>query len=88
MVEITLSHDQQESLGDDIYKLVTDSINQARKDASIDSKDFFRKKEACKYLNVSNNTFDHFIESGLPYHVVRGITIYSKKELSQFVLEH
>lgn len=88
MVEITLSQDQQESLGDDIYKLVTDSINKARKDASLDSKDFFRKKDACKYLNVSNNTFSHFVEIGLPYHVVRGITIYSKKEISQFILEH
>ncbi|WP_338214562.1 hypothetical protein [Companilactobacillus muriivasis] len=87
-MEITLSQEQRTSLGDDIYKLVINSIDKARKDASIDSKDFFRKKEACKYLNVSNNTFDHFIESGLPYHVVRGITIYSKKELSQFVLEH
>ena len=86
-MEITLSHDQQVSLGDDIYKLVTDSISKARKDASLNSKDFFRKKEACMYLGVSNNTLDNFLAIGMPYHVVRGITLYSKDEIKQFVLE-
>ena len=79
-MEITLSHDQQVSLGDDIYKLVTDSISKARKDASLNSKDFFRKKEACMYLGVSNNTLDNFLAIGMPYHVVRGITLYSKDD--------
>lgn len=86
-MEITLSQEQRTSLGDDIYKLVTNSIDKARKDASIDSKDFFRKKEACKYLGVSNNTFDKFLAIGMPYHVVRGITLYSQDEIKQFVLE-
>lgn len=86
-MEITLSHDQQASLGDDIYKLVTDSISKARKDASLNSKDFFRKKEACMYLGVSNNTLDKFLTLGMPCHVVRGITLYSKDEMKQFVLE-
>jgi hypothetical protein len=87
-MEIMLSEDQKTSLGDDIYKLVTSSVEKARKDASLNNKDFFRKKEACKYLGVSNNTFDHFIEDGLNYHVVRGITLYSKQEIKQYVLEH
>lgn len=86
-MEITLSQEQRTSLGDDIYKLVTNSIDKARKDASIDSKDFFRKKEACMYLGVSNNTLDKFLTMGMPCHVVRGITLYSKDELKQFVLE-
>ncbi|GEO65050.1 helix-turn-helix domain-containing protein [Companilactobacillus nantensis] len=87
-MEITLSKDQKASLGEDIYKVVINSVDKARKDASLDSKDFFRKKEACKYLGVSNNTFDHFIEDGLTYHIVRGITLYSKEEIKQYILEH
>ena len=82
--EVIFSDKQKEELGLQVYSVVSDAIEKARSDAGMD-KMFFNKKETCAYLGIANNTFDKYFRDLKP-HDVNGFSIYSKKEIDEFVL--
>lgn len=87
-MEILLSQEQQTSLEQGIYKLVTETVNKAREDSSINSKQYMRKKELCTYLSVSYNTLNKLIYEGLPQINVRGLVRFNKSQVDQWMIEH
>ncbi|QCX25758.1 helix-turn-helix domain-containing protein [Companilactobacillus futsaii] len=86
-VEVLLSDEQKTSLQQDIFKMVNDSLEQAKKGTGINSKEWLKKYEACNYLGVANNTFDQFIKRGLPSHTINNKTFYNRKEIDDFILK-
>ena len=81
--EVMLSEKQSKELGSQIYSVVSEAIQKARSDAGMD-KMFLNKRETCKYLGVSNNTFDKYFKD-LKGHDINGLLVYSKKEIDEFV---
>lgn len=84
---VLLSDEQKASLQQDIFKMVNDSLEQVQKGTGLNNKRWFKKYEACKYLNVANNTFDQFIKRGLPSHTIGNRTLYNRKEIDDFILK-
>lgn len=71
-VQIILSKKQMEQIGNSVYTLMLNNINQVRKDAALDKR-YLTKKETCLYLHISNNTLDKWIEQGLPKIAIEGV---------------
>lgn len=82
--EVMFSNEQKDELGSQVYTVVSDAIKKARADSGMD-KMFLNKKEACKYLGISNTTFDKYFKRELPFHSINGFIVYSKKEIDEFV---
>ncbi|MFC6347876.1 helix-turn-helix transcriptional regulator [Vagococcus carniphilus] len=49
---------------------------------------YMNKTETCKYVNVSNNTLNKWIQNGFPEIVCGGITRYSKDEIDLWMKQH
>lgn len=80
-ISVVLDENYSKELRKQIYQLVTDEIERARKDAGLD-KQYLKRNEALKFCNVSGNTFDHW---NIPVHRIDGITLYSKKDICEFI---
>lgn len=80
-ISVVLDESYSNELRKQIYQLVTDEIERARKDAGLD-KQYLRRKEAIKFAGVSGTTFDHWL---IPCHQIEGITLYSKKDIQEFI---
>ncbi len=87
-MEITLTEQQEHELMKSVYGVVGKAVDDFKKDNGLIAKPYMKKYEAVKYLNVSNNTFDKFILEGLPKHTIKGITLYYKPELDEFILQN
>lgn len=88
MVEVILSEEQRQELITQIHKLINDEILRFKDNSNLSNKIWLKKKEACLYLNVSNNTFDKLKYAGLPSATVSGITLYNRLEIDKFYLQH
>lgn len=88
MVEIILNKKQQEELSIQIRDLINSEVSKIKDISNVNNQEWFRKKEAIAYLHVSNNTFDNIRLSDLPSHTVAGITLYNRKEIDEFYLNH
>jgi len=84
---VLLSDEQKTALQADIFQMVNTSLEQARKGVGLNNKEWLKKYEACKYLNVANNTLDQFIKRGLPSHTIGNRTLYNRKEIDDFILK-
>lgn len=51
---------------------------------TTDNSNYLNKKEVCQYLNISNNTLDKWMMSGLPYHKVCGTIRFSRLEIDKW----
>ncbi|MGR3741445.1 hypothetical protein [Companilactobacillus sp. DQM5] len=88
MVEIILNENQKQEIALQIRDLINNEISRIKDTSNINNQEWFRKKEAIKYLRVSNVTFDKFRLAELPSHEVAGITLYNRHELDEFYLNH
>lgn len=87
-IAVLLSEEQSKALQAYVYQLVTKSVADARRDAGMD-KPFLNKKEAAAYIPVSETTLNKWIHNyGLPVHIIEGVSLVSKKELIEFVLNN
>lgn len=80
-ISVVLDENYSKELRKQIYQLVTDEIERARKDASLDKK-YLRRKEAIIFAGVSGSTFDSW---RIPVHKIDGITLYGKKDIETFI---
>jgi len=83
-ISVVLDENYSKELRKQIYQLVTDEIERARKDASLDKK-YLKRKDAIKFAGVSGSTYDHW---GIPVHQIDGITLYKKKDIESFIEMH
>ncbi|MCB5953982.1 DNA-binding protein [Enterococcus sp. CWB-B31] len=85
-INVLLSEEQAEDFRKEIYSLVLESAEKARRDASLD-KDFLNQFEAASYLGVSQNTLkDYSNRFGLPVTVMGSRKFYSKTAIREFML--
>ena len=64
-VFVNLSADQEEALRQQIKELLISEIDNFSQ-LTYNSPCYMNKKQTCAYLNISNNTLDHWIQQGLP----------------------
>lgn len=86
MVEVVLNEQQKNDLANEVHSLLSNEIDQVRKEAGINSKDWFSKKEAYNYLGVSFQKFNQFILEGLPSHSVAGMVRFNRQEITEWFL--
>ncbi len=82
-----LSDEQLTSFRQSLYLAMVEEIGKARKDAGLEKR-YMNKKEACEYLHVANNTFDKWLELGMPKIVVSGSVRYDKQALDEWLHEN
>lgn len=83
-VQIILSKKQMEQIGNSVYTLMLNNINQVRKDVALDKR-YLTKKETCLYLHISNNTLDKWIEQGLPKITIEGIIRFDRTVIDDWL---
>lgn len=71
-----------------LKKLFRDVVMDAMEDFAIqedNTKQVFNKKQASEYLDVSYNTLQKFIQSGLPVVNVDGVQLIRKVDIDSFL---
>lgn len=69
-----------------MYEMATDAYKQAGRGQQFG--EYLTKREAAKYLHVSNGTLTQFISEGLPIIMIGNIQRLSKKACDKFYQEH
>ncbi|ANZ98551.1 hypothetical protein BFR40_07250 [Brochothrix thermosphacta] len=82
-----LNEEQTSHLKQYIYSIATISIDEARRHAGID-KPFLKQKHMAEWFDISVNTLNKWERQGLPTITIDGIKLYSKDEVSKWVLSH
>lgn len=80
-ISVVLDENYSKELRKQIYQLVTDEIERARRDTALDQQ-YLKRKDAIKFAGVSGSTFDHW---NIPVHRIDGITLYGKKNICEFI---
>ncbi|WP_334330145.1 hypothetical protein [Companilactobacillus sp. HBUAS59699] len=83
-ITVMLDENDSATLRKQVYKMITDEIEKARRDAGLD-KQYLKRKDAIKFAGVSGSTFDSWL---IPSHKIEGITLYSKKDIQEFIELH
>jgi len=83
-ITVMLNEHDSDALRKQVYTIVTNSIEQARRDTGLD-RQYLNRKMATKYAGVSPTTFDNW---KIPVHRIDGITLYSKKDIQEFIEMH
>lgn len=83
-ISVMLNEHDSDELRKQVYSIITDEIERARRDTAID-KQYLKRKEAVDFANVSGSTFDKW---NIPVHKIDGITLYSKKDIQKFIELH
>lgn len=88
--QVMLDKEQSHKLEEYIYELTSAAVTKAVTKAVTDAgsnKEFLSQKEICDWIGVSTNTLKSYVRMGLPVIVMGGRNLYSKKEVSKFLLE-
>lgn len=86
-ISVRLDPEMDTSLRKYIYELTRESIDQVRKETAL-SKEWLRKGEAAKYIGISPKILNDWIGKGLKTSVVEGITMISKSNISNFLIDY
>lgn len=86
-VQVLLSEEQSTELKKYIFELTRESIEQAQKNAGLD-KPFLKQKYMAEWLGISRNTLMKLEIEGLPSITLDGLKLYSKEEVSKWILLH
>lgn len=86
-INIVLTDEQLNTLQQNIYSTISNAISQARKDSALEKR-YLRKKEACEYLGISNNTLDKWIEQGFPRIVINRTLLFDKQAMNEWLAKH
>lgn len=85
-VQVILAEQQAEALQNNIYQLINNAVETARRDTGLDKK-FLKKKDAAKYAGVSLSTFSSWlIKYNIPVHYIDGIQLISKQDIDSFII--
>lgn len=85
-IQVMLSEEQSAELKKYIFQITMESIEQAQRNAGLD-KPFLKQKYMAEYLGISVNTLKDWQRKGLPTIVVDGVVMYSKEEVSKWLLQ-
>ncbi|MDO1604789.1 hypothetical protein Q2T76_01820 [Lactobacillus sp. YT155] len=88
MVEVLLNEEEKKKISNEVREIILNEISKIKDISNFNNKEWMKKKDACKYLSVSNNTFDRFRYEGLPSCTVSGITLYNRKDIDDFFINH
>ncbi|UJF15010.1 DNA-binding protein [Jeotgalibaca sp. MA1X17-3] len=86
-LQVTLNEEQTADLKRYIFELTKESIEQAKKNAGLD-KPFLKQIHMSNYLGISVNTLKKLELEGLPSITLDGLKLYSKEEVSKWILQH
>lgn len=86
-IRVILDAEMEKQLKQYIYELTLNSIEQAKRSVSLD-KDFLKKGKMAEWLGISFNTLSQWEIKGCPSCIIGGIQLFSKKEVSEWVLSH
>ncbi|WP_081313986.1 hypothetical protein [Brochothrix thermosphacta] len=86
-MEVMLNEEQTAHLKQYIYTVATSGIEEARRHTGLD-KPFLKQKQMAVWLDVSVVTLNKWERNGLPTIHIEGIKLYSKDEVSKWVLSH
>lgn len=87
-VSVLLNGEQAQSLRDYVYTIVSDTLETAKRDAGV-SQRWLRKHQAANYAGVSDTTFSLWVsQGGLPCHLIKGIQLFSKDDINNFILNN
>lgn len=84
-MQVILTDEQIQQIRTLIFELIHQEIQNILTNSNIDSP-FLNKKQACDYLNISNNTLDKWIEKGLPFLKINKTIRFNKYEINQWLL--
>ncbi|MFL2126938.1 hypothetical protein [Latilactobacillus curvatus] len=86
-LEVTLTQQADTELRKQVYSIITEAIEKARRDSDLD-KPFLKKGTTDKWLEVDPKTITKMVAEGLPCHYTAGVQLFSKQEVKQFILDH
>lgn len=82
-LEIVLSDDQIKVIQKQVFNLISTEIMKI-KDGS-DKQRYMNKKQTCSYLQISNNTLDHWIDRGLPVIKINGVVRFDSLAIDKWL---
>lgn len=80
---ISLTTEQENAIRLQIKQLF---ISELEKLSHPVEKQYLNKKQACQYLNVSNNTLDKWIEQGLPAIRIGTSIRFNKEHVDEWIM--
>lgn len=83
-ISVMLNEHDSDELRKQVYSIITNEIERARRDTAID-KQYLKRKDVIKWTGVSGSTVDKW---NIPVHKIDGITLYSKKDIQKFIELH
>jgi excisionase family DNA binding protein len=83
-IQILLADEQLNNLKTSVYQTILQEIDKARKDVGLENR-YMTKGETGKYLHVSNNTLDKFIQEGMPVIKIGTVTRYDKQAIDEWL---
>lgn len=86
-IQVFLSEEQSSELKSFIYGITKESIEEARKSVGLD-KPFLKQKYMAEYLGISVNSLKKLEVEGLPSVTLDGLKLYSKEDVSKWILSH
>lgn len=82
-LEIVLSDDQIRVIQKQIFDLISTEIMKAKD--RPDKQRYLNKKQACSYLQVSNNTLTNWINRGLPVIKINGVVRFDSLAIDKWL---
>ena len=86
-MQVYLSEEQSSELKSYIYGITKESIEVAQKNAGLD-KPFLKQKYMAEFLGISVNSLKKLELEGLPSITLDGLKLYSKEDVSKWILSH
>ncbi|MDR2834452.1 MAG: helix-turn-helix domain-containing protein [Streptococcaceae bacterium] len=77
-----LSNDTEQQLVKEIKELLAEKMKKNH------TSNLMNKKEVCKYLNISNNTFDKYMYHVLPFIQIGSSRRWEKNEVLEYLMKH
>lgn len=72
---------------DSVKDIYLEALAQARRDMNI-TKEFLSLPETLKYLNISRNTLNKWLEKGLNIYRIENKQFIKKSEIHEFIEKH
>lgn len=86
-LEVMLSQQADNELKKQVYTIIMEAIENARRDSDLD-KPFLKKGATAKWLEVDPKIITKMVAEGLPCHYTAGVQLFNKREVEQFILDH
>lgn len=86
-MQVYLSEEQSNELKRYIFDITKQSIEEAKKNAGLD-KPFLKQKYMAEFLGISVNSLKKLEIEGLPSVTLDGLKLYSKEEITKWMLGH